>query len=97
MRKKRTETKQRGNEGHAFVCQFHLFTILILPHNNSPYLFKTQKRGDGGSNEATTKKKKKKKKSTHTYSGFLSLLGIWARPAVLWLSAPGLLTCQSDG
>lgn len=41
--------------------------------------------------------KKRPTHTSHTYRGFLSLLSIWARPAVLWLAAPGLLTCQSDG
>lgn len=68
-----------------FTCSQSLFKP-----NPTPYSFKIRKRwvGEGG-NETTA--------HTHTHTGFLSLLGIWARPAVLWLSAAGLLTCQSDG
>ena len=48
-----------GNEGHAFVCQFHLFTIVFrVRPKKSLHLFKSYKkaRWGGGVNEATAKK-----------------------------------------
>lgn len=72
-----------------FLCHFHLFTGLT----QAPALLtQKSKKWGRGCNEATTKQT-----HTNTHSEFLSLLGIWARPAVLWLSPLGLLTCQSDG